>query len=431
MFFNPFNISALAFGNIVEPEKLRCIDLSPASQYFQEFASVCEKDNGALWGISLQGPMIFVASESRSVVANQADTEGRLTRHGNLFVGTISDDIGVANTAAIWSGVKWTMIIWHALSDNKEERIRLMAHESFHRIQDEIGFPGSMPANRHLDTLNGRLWLQLEWRALEQALRTGGQERHKAIEDALIFRTYRQSLFPGSASEERALEMNEGLAEYTAVKLSNMSNLALANRIKSEPTRRESFTRSFAYVSGPMYGVLLDESGADWCQSLKPEDDFGVLLREAFDINLPKNLAEEADKRSIDYGGVELRTIEVERDRKRQEQITAYRARLIDGPILIVLLSEEMGYVFNPNELMPLSDQETIFPTIQLRDAWGILNVSSGGLFMDRKREIAHVSAPTDPEAHPLEGDGWTLKLYDGWTLQRSECEGDYVLLKT
>ena len=414
----------------MEPKKLGCIALSLANQYFQEFASVCNKDNGALWGVSLQGPMIFVASESRAVVANQADAEGRLTQHGNLFVGTIPDDVGVANTAATWAGVKWTMIIWHALSDNKEERTRLMAHESFHRIQDEIGFSGSMPANNHLDTMDGRLWLQLEWRALERALRTDGRERHKAIEDALVFRAYRQSLFPGSVSEEHALEMNEGLAEYTGVKLSGMPNLTLANRVQKEPSRRESFVRSFAYVSGPAYGTLLDESGTDWRQSLKLEDDLGVLLRESFGIDLHKNLREEAEKRSIDYGGAELRATEAERDRERQAQIAAYHARLIEGPVLIVQLSEEMGYVFNPNELIPLNDHETIFPTVQLRDAWGILNVSSGGLLMNREEEVAHVSAPQDPIAQPLEGDGWTLKLYDGWIFQRAERKGDYVLRK-
>jgi hypothetical protein len=34
------------------------------------------------------------------------------------------------------------------------------------------------------------------------------------LKDALIFRKYRNSLFPGSAHIENQLELNEGIAEY-------------------------------------------------------------------------------------------------------------------------------------------------------------------------------------------------------------------------
>ncbi|HET9529626.1 MAG TPA: hypothetical protein VFQ92_04695, partial [Blastocatellia bacterium] len=193
------------------------IDLSLAEQYFEEARDICRKDNGRLWGVSLDGPLLFADRRTRSIVANQSDREGRLTRKGNVFVGKLPETENIANTATRWAGVEWTMIAW-PLPENRQSRARLMAHELFHRVQDEIGLPGANPANEHLDTLEGRLLLRLEWRALRQALAASADERRRAVEDALVFRALRREQF-GSAETERGLEMNEGLAEYTGVSL--------------------------------------------------------------------------------------------------------------------------------------------------------------------------------------------------------------------
>ena len=63
------------------------IDTTLAYQYFQEAQALCSRDNGKLWGVSLCGPMLFVDRKTRTVVANQADKEGILTKSGNVFVG--------------------------------------------------------------------------------------------------------------------------------------------------------------------------------------------------------------------------------------------------------------------------------------------------------------------------------------------------------
>src|SRR4051794_35256182 len=97
--------------------------------------------------------------------------------------------------------------------------------------------------------------------ALERALRTTGPARRDAIADALLFRSYRRSLFPAAAKNETALELNEGLAEYTGVKLSSadLQEATLrADLILRQARNNPTFTRSFAYISGPAYGALLD-----------------------------------------------------------------------------------------------------------------------------------------------------------------------------
>jgi hypothetical protein len=123
------------------------IDLKTAAQYFTEAEALSKKDAGKLWGIALHGPMIFVDPGSRMAVANQADGEGRLTAKGPVFVGEIPPDVPTANTAARWAGVEWTMINW-PLPLGAPDRARLMAHELYHRVQDDLGFSGARWARR-------------------------------------------------------------------------------------------------------------------------------------------------------------------------------------------------------------------------------------------------------------------------------------------
>ncbi len=422
----------LVFAHLASQEP--SIDFGLAQKYFKEARAICTRDHGELWGKSLCGPMLFVDPQSRAVVANQSDREGRLTPKGDIFAGRLPESENIANTATPWAGVKWTMIMW-PLPENPQARARLMLHELYHRIQEEIGVPGGNPSNAHLDTREGRIWLQLEWRALRMALMQRGAERRKALQDALLFRAYRRGLFPAAASEEEALEMNEGLAEYTGVKLRGTTDsetvVYVSKRLEDAP-KRPSFVRSFAYETGPAYGLLLDASGANWRKRLKPGADLGTLLQESFSVHLPANLKEQAEKRAKSYDGDALRAAETDRENSREKQMAEYRARLVDGPTLLVPLSGEVRYSFDPNNLLPLGDLGTIYPTLRVTDEWGVLTVSNGALLVRQDGRVArvYVSAPANPQARPLQGDGWTLELKPGWKLETGTRAGDYLLTK-
>lgn len=256
------------------------IDTKLAAQYFRQLKQTADRDGGKTWGLSLYGPIMFVDPRSSNIVANQADLEHKLSPQDGVFVGKLPREINPANTAIDWAGVHWTMVMW-PVSEFRQPRERLLLHECFHRLQKKLGLPARDAVNAHLDTLDGRIWLQMEWRALERALREIGPARNVAIADALLFRSYRRSLFPDSATNENALEVNEGLAEYTGVKLSSsdLRETALrADLIVRQARNNPTFSRSFAYVSGPAYGALLDLSGKHWRAGLNPSADFGVLL---------------------------------------------------------------------------------------------------------------------------------------------------------
>src|SRR3954451_11564956 len=189
----------------------RPIDLQKAERYFAEAKAASDRDAGALWGVRLYGPMMFADPQTRMVVANRADAEGKLKREGDVWTGTLPPNVGIANTATNWAGVHWTMIMWGALGQFRQDRVRLMMHECFHRVQDGIGLLAMDAVNNHLDTMDGRIWLQLEWRALDRALRSSGVDRKQALADALAFRAHRRMLISQGAKAESALERNEGL----------------------------------------------------------------------------------------------------------------------------------------------------------------------------------------------------------------------------
>jgi hypothetical protein len=73
-------------------------------------------------------------------------------------------------------------------------------------------------------------------------------------------------------------------------------------------------------------------------------------------------------------------------------------------------------FTFNPSNLVALDQLKTIYPTLRVTDAWGILEVKNGALMIRDGSRAAkvHVTMPRDLEARPLKGDGWMVELSVG-----------------
>jgi hypothetical protein len=74
----------------------------------------------------------------------------------------------------------------------------------------------------------------------------------------------------------------------------------------------------------------------------------------------------------------------------------------------------------------------TVYESARVVDGWGILEVASGGaLFLrDDRGWITGVAVPapsgsTDP---PAAGEGWTLKLAEGWEIAPGQRPGDWLV---
>ena len=194
------------------------VDQEKAATYFKEAAALCELEGGKLWGMSLCGPIAFADPLTGTIATNQPVPTAPRPPY-----------LGFANAALDWGGTRWSTIVWPMIAPmEKQARATLMIHELFHRIQPDLGLMTVGAPNDHLDTLDGRYWIQLEWRALTKALRSSGDDRASALRDALAFRAARRKLFPGSAEKERADELREGLAQFTAILVSASDTSAAA-----------------------------------------------------------------------------------------------------------------------------------------------------------------------------------------------------------
>jgi hypothetical protein len=409
------------------------IDTHLAQAYFQDAQAASGRDHGTLWGQELYGPMLFMDPETHLVVANRPDRQAKLTLLGDVYTGRLPAEIMPANTALQWAGVDWTMVVWPP-PELRQPRVRLLMHECFHRIQPHIGLPGADASPSHLDTRAGRIWLEMEWRALEQALWRTGAARQKAVADALYFRAYRRSLFPGTAAQENKLEMNEGLAEYTGVKLSTASPEEFAMvadaTLRQAPDRHPNFVRSFAYDSGPAYGFLLDASGTPWRQGLTPQSDLGTLLARAGGIEISPVSEDEAVRRAQSYDGDEIIALETQRDHDRHARLASARQRFISGPVLVLPVGPQFGYGFDPNHVLSVDETSTVYEGGQVSDDWGILRAPDGFLIVRGPTHVIRVQvpAPANAQERPLKGEGWTLEIRPGWTLDPGPRPGDFTV---
>jgi hypothetical protein len=403
------------------------IDPAKAAAAFAEAEKVSAKDDGKLWGKALYGPMLFAQSDSRSVVANEDPGGGLLQKQGNVFAGTLPKDVVIANTAVDWAGKRWTMVMW-PLPVNSQPRERLMMHELFHRIQPELGMPQGNPENAQLDSLEGRVLLQLEWRALAAALTVSWAEQTEAIRDALAFAQKRHELFAGSQETERALMLNEGLAEYTGISVAMPDAASARWRVIMRLTNPEgeTFVRSFAYASGPAYGLLLDERVPGWRKRVNAKSDLTAMLAST----VPTVSDVAVEQRAAVYGGVALRLAETERDTRAQEEKARYRKLLVDGPTLTAPDAGKFLYTFDPNAVVALPGFGMVFPASTISDQWGTLDIEEGGVLLASDYHSARVAAPTNIDGSHVKGPGWTLDLAAGWRIVPGDKAGSFVLKK-
>src|SRR5438067_3412314 len=174
-----------------------------------------------------------------------------------------------------------------------------MLHGLFHLIQPGLEFTKGNDDgfNEHLDTLEGRFWMQLEWRALRRAIESSGSDRADAIADALAFRRERRRLFPGAADNERRDEIREGLASYTGIAIWANSPADARRAAAAALAGGESqpaFVGNFEAHSGPGYGVLLDDLMPGWRRQLRGASDLGDLLGSASNRPLTTELTAAA-----------------------------------------------------------------------------------------------------------------------------------------
>lgn len=340
-------------------------------------------EEGNPWPDSLFGPLLFVDPATHFAVASEPDSAGILRPSGPVYVGELPHDVGIANTVIEWNGKRWTMLIWPPPSGNFARGV-LLAHELFHRLSPRLGLEMASPTNEHLETAEGRIWLRLEFLALARALTEEGERRREAVLDALRFRARRQAAFPSAADEERALELNEGLAEYTGVRAAvgpvGRAGWA-AQLIESREVHAASagVSRSFAYATGPGYGLLLDAEMPGWQGTVDSKFDLASATSRAYSAGSEADLAAAAPDHTDEYDGDDLALFEFERAATMERRLAIWRVRFFDGPVLRLPADSAFGFIYNPNAIATMKGVGQVLMDGSVHGGWGTLEVEGGG----------------------------------------------------
>jgi hypothetical protein len=391
------------------------VDPQRAEAYFKEAASFCQRDDGQLWGVTLCGPMVFADARTRSLATNQPRPTEEQPR-----------TLGFGNAPIEWGGSRWAAYVWDfTTSLDQDTRGILLMHELFHRIQPDLGLITLSGQNAHLDTIEGRVWLQLEWRALARALGQSGEDRKRAVSDAAAFRLARRSEFANSAENERVEEIREGLAQYTGTLVTAASHDdAVASTLKqlAAAEEHETFLQQ-AYTTGVAYAMLLDTASPDWRRRVRNDSDLAQMLMAALDVTPVANAVEA----SAPYGGAELGTAEQTRAEQRTAHMRELRNRFVDGPVLVVPAGG--SGTFNAVGATPIPGAGTVYVLpYRQRGPWGSLDANNGVLIGDDGTR--RLPGPVRIDGATVTGEGWTVTVATGWIVRPGPRPGDYQILR-
>jgi hypothetical protein len=402
----------------------------------EEFGNMCESEGQAIWGHTLCGPMMLVDPATRTVIANHGDSQNRFRHEGVLFTGSFPEQFTPANTAIHWDNQEWSTVML-PLPLDPFRRLALLAHEAFHRIQPGLGMSGSDKPNEHLDTEDGRIWLRLELRAMGQALRMQEAVARRAAADAMLFRMYRHSLFPGAAEREAAMEGQEGLAEYTGVVAALKTTGESVNRearIIESLEDSDAMARSFAYATGPALGLSLDRFTQGW-RTRVARTPMDAMLIWALKVPTPPDLKRAAEERGAFYGYPAVVRAEHEREQRRRDLASELNVKFLQGPVLEFPKSPEMYRNFNPMALTPFPPHGTYYPTGTFTAPWGKIQVDSGGALVTADNASVRVPVPSNfhPSESPgavIQGAGWTLNLSKDWKIIPARNRGSFLVVR-
>lgn len=407
---------------------LNCFAAPAAGQdYSREFAAanelrtMCQQDNGRLWGASICGPLLVVNPATRLAWATQGDTTGVLQRFGDGWVGSLPNGVPVANASVDWGGARWAMVM-APLPEAAIDRRVLVAHEAWHRIQQQIGLPQAPSDCAHLETERGRYFLRLEMRALSTALLSSGRARQRAAREALAFRTARLNEFATAGSQEPALDRNEGLASYTGVKLGAGAEAEIyAMRTLNAYDTHQAFARSYAYATGPAYGLLLDAMNPNWRGQLgayAPADLLAIAVRAE------RMSSGDMQSAAARYDGPGILRQERDRAEAQRQRIAEFRNRFASGPRLELPLTN-MQMEFDPNQVTPVDGLGAVYGTLTIRDRWGELRSTSGALISSDFRRVVVAL----PEGSGLSGPGWSVGLTPAYVIGPTGPTGARTLI--
>ncbi len=392
-------------------------DTIPIAEYsscFTQIKQMCSRNK--MWGIDLWAPLMCI-DENCNIVSNKKDKLGNLQRRGDVYVGAYPEDKIIANsTTDLWNE-KWT-IVMSPLPVDSIDRISLICHEMFHYWQDSLGLTPTHVAynNKHMDERLARILLKLEWTAMSAACSERDFEKKKLmLTDGLAVRAYRQQEYLNWYRDEIAFEIHEGLPQYTGLKMASRNDsvyLSVMNDNLAEYMNKEMLVRSYAYMSGEIYGFLLDDVSGEWRTAVGGDSDLGKMLQEYYSINLPDDLKKYCRDAESRYVIKCIYDFENSRDsvkmQEKQRLMALFSKNVIKLPI------ENINIGFDPNKITPLKGIGSVYRNVRIIDNWGELQTIDDGEILiteDWKNVILPYADEVKINGNIQESNYWRLVL--------------------
>lgn len=405
--------------------------------------ALLKQDNGRLWGEVIWSEDLLVLGTDNTIYSLKPIT-GSNTADSVLYTKKIADGIlSQTNSAQKFEGKPFAVILTNYLTDSSATII----HELFHTLQYRHVNLNGNPVN-YLDEYQAREWLRLEYQALKNALQAVRDKKRKMtvtqyVTDALTYRKLRQQIDSPSLEAELQIETSEGLANYTGFVLCSKPDKYLL--AMNEISMRESaptYTRAFAYATGPAYGLLFDYLQMNWKTGLGKVYNFLTLYENDY-LHYPINTNSEAIRKANSRNNfAKIHKQELVRKQDFEKKISYYTDLFEHRPTLRVLMEDSIySRSYNMNGTVVLKGKGLVYPDIVGTDITG-RNFGSfemvadsakdmlSGVFGDFESHTFIFPLPVNIKGDQIIGNGFKIKLNKGWVVRKKDENGNLEIVQ-
>lgn len=402
-------------------------------------------DGGKLWGESLWNENVLVMDDENNVYSLQKFADAN-SDDGVLFYKKIKKgELSYTNTSQQFQGEKWATIRADYIGNNFSETI---IHELFHLYHfQKIKLKGLIV--EYLDETHARTLLRIEFAALRNALTKINEGADKKIvakylEDAMLFRQYRQNKYAEFLPQALDLENVEGLANYTGVRLSTNPNSA-SHAIKEIDSREsaKSISRSFPYATGLAYGLIFDYLNIDWRSDLTHIYDFLSIYETKFlhkKLSKSKLYLAEVEARN---NGKKIIDEESKREKENAKVENFYRKQFTEEPTLEITLEKgsAISLSYDMNSTFSLKGSGVIYTQIKGGSAsekgFGNFSTTDGkeglgisGILITSDLSKITFPKPVKIEENKIIGETYEINLNKGWKIVPIDKIGNLKIVK-
>ncbi|MFV0398137.1 MAG: hypothetical protein ACK5JU_09005, partial [Bacteroidales bacterium] len=315
---------------------------------------------------------------------------------------------------------RYVTIVHAALMNSPcEQRVNLLCHEIFHTYQQSLGIDNQHSANYHMDEVQGRALLRIEMNALQQVI----SGELASLKDALLARAYRQSLYPNN--NEDLYELNEGLAEYTGVKLS-IENTREYIKSRLNYDIRRGYTNAFGYFTGSAYATILDDIYPQWRYDRDLSKGLIYLIKK-----VRPQYATEIDKSELDNLLIKFAYTQILANEKKElngfGDIDKFKDLLKPESSKLRISNQKINFTYNPHDRVISLGDAVLLRNMTITGEWGQIN-SKNGIVRLNNWSALYLLPPSTITPNIIQGDHYEIRLNRGWVV--SVKNGIYEIIK-